>query len=227
MSTDINTHQIGAVLFDLDGALVDTAPDLAAALNAVLEQHGNKPINYSSIRSIISNGASGLIVLGFGKNLSESEQAELKSALISHYQQHIAHQSTLFEGLATALLHLENLDIPWGIVTNKPEYLTLALLDKLALREKAACIVCGDQVSSPKPHPESIYLACKKLNVAPKNAIYIGDAQRDIRAGRMAGLKTIACAYGYIPADENISDWQADMIVESSQELLKFIQKIN
>ncbi len=216
--------QVDAVLFDLDGALVDTAPDLAAALNAALVQNQLAELPYKTIRPIVSNGANDLIKLGFGAHLSTEKHEEIKTFFISHYQQNIASKSALFEGLDEALLHLENKQVPWGIVTNKPAYLTLPLLKELKLDQRASCVICGDQVKNPKPHPESIYLACKQMKILPDNAVYIGDAERDIRAGRLAGLKTIACAYGYIPATDNINNWQADKQVSSSIELLKALQ---
>ena len=222
----INAWPVKAVLFDLDGTLVDTAPDLAAALNAVLQRHNKPALAYPTIRAIVSNGADALIKLAFGSNIKSSEQQSLKAELISHYQQNIATQSKLFDGLAEALGHLENRQIPWGIVTNKPAHLTLPLLEQLGLDQRAACIVCGDQVNQPKPHPESIYLACKQLSISPEYSIYIGDAERDIRSGRLAGLKTIACAYGYIDQHDDINSWQADQLIETPIDLLHALKTL-
>ena len=216
--------QIDGVLFDLDGTLVDTAPDLADALNATLLRHQQPQLPYNVIRPIVSNGANGLITLGFGDHLSTDEHREIKSYLINHYQQNIAKKSSLFDGLGEALEHLEMHNIPWGIVTNKPDYLTRPLLKELHLINRASSIVSGDQIAQPKPHPESIYLACKQMNIQPSNAVYIGDAERDIRAGRLAGLKTIACAFGYIQDSDDINDWQADKQVSEPRELLKCLK---
>ncbi|ORU93151.1 MAG: haloacid dehalogenase [Cycloclasticus sp. symbiont of Poecilosclerida sp. N] len=223
---EISLSRVDAVLFDLDGALIDTAPDLAAALNAVLKKNNRSTLPYSAIRPTVSNGANGLIKLGFGDSLSSEQHEKIKADLIAYYQQHIADKSRLFEGLDSALLHLERNNIPWGIVTNKPEYLTRPLLKKLSLLDKSSCVVCGDQVANSKPHPEPIFLACKQLDVMPENTLYIGDAERDIRAGRLAGLKTIACAYGYIPDTEDINAWQANTLVETPQELLALLTSI-
>lgn len=216
-------RQIEAVLFDLDGTLVDTAPDLAAALNATLAHNGLKSLTYDEIRPIVSNGADALIVLGFGSELNAIKQKELKAHFISFYQQHIADKSVLFEGMSDLLNHFEKHHMPWGIVTNKPEYLTTPLLEKMSLNTRAACVVCGDQVKNTKPHPESIYLACQQINISPDKAVYMGDAERDIRAGRLAGLTTVACRYGYIPNGDNINDWQADISISSAAELLDFL----
>jgi len=216
--------QVDGVLFDLDGTLIDTAPDLADALNATLLRHQQPQLPYNVIRPNVSNGANGLITLGFGDQLSTNEHTEIKSYLINHYQQNIAKKSSLFDGLDEALEHLETHNIPWGIVTNKPNYLTRPLLKALNLINRASSIISGDQVAQPKPHPESIYLACKQMNIQPNNAVYIGDAERDIRAGKLAGLKTIACAFGYIQDSDDINDWQADKQVSEPRELLKCLQ---
>lgn len=223
MSHGIPINNVEAVLFDLDGTLVDTAPDLACALNAVLQQQQLEALPYSVIRPIVSNGADALIKFGFGSELPDEQYQTIKSNFIRYYQQNIAAQSILFTGLEQALQHLEKAEIPWGIVTNKPEYLTRPLLKKMDLYQRAGCIVCGDQVNNPKPHPEPIYLACQQMGVLPSNAVYIGDAERDIRSGRLAGLKTIACAYGYIPATDDINNWQADSIMQNSSELLEWL----
>ena len=226
MLQSLKTANVHAVLFDLDGTLVDSAPDLAAALNHLLQQHGLATLPYAAIRPFVSNGANALITLGFGSGLSEAQFKLIKDEFIEHYQQNIANESALFEHLDATLLALDKNDVPWGIVTNKPAYLTVDLVDKLALTSRAKCVVCGDQVANSKPHPESIYLACQKLGVLPSTALYIGDAERDIRAGRLAGTQTIACAYGYIPADQDISDWQADYIVNETAELLTLAQSL-
>lgn len=213
-----------AVLFDLDGTLVDTAPDLAAALNATLANAQLPPLPYNKIRPIVSNGVNGLIELGFGNDLKPGKQQALKSYLIDYYQQHIADESALFKGISELLAYLEHRQVPWGIVTNKSEHLTMPLLKALKLNSRAACVVCGDQVKTAKPHPESIYLACKQINVEPIKAAYVGDAQCDIKAGQLAGLTTIACAYGYIQDLDNILTWQADIIINSTNELLELFK---
>ena len=226
MSIAMHDWQVDAVLFDLDGTLVDTAPDLAAALNVALVQNNQPTLPYETIRPIVSNGSNGLIGLGFGSALSSHQHEKIKASLLGHYQQNIANESTLFDGFEDSLLFLEKHQIPWGIVTNKPAYLTLPLLEKLALINRASCIVCADQVNHPKPHPESILLACKQLDVLPMNALYLGDAERDIRAGRLAGLKTIACTFGYIPDSIDFNDWQADRYIDKPADLLTSLQPL-
>jgi phosphoglycolate phosphatase len=216
--------KIQAVLFDLDGTLIDTAPDLASALNHVLAREGKQPLAFADIRPLVSYGANGLLELGFGAAIEASKQALLKAELIAYYKQNIAVKSALFNGLEPVLEKLEACNIPWGIVTNKPQHLTEPLLDALHLTTRASCVVSGDQVSNSKPHPESFYLACRQLAIAPSNCVTFGDAERDIRAGKLAGCKAVACEYGYIPASSNINSWQADAIVKSPAKLAEYLQ---
>jgi 2-phosphoglycolate phosphatase len=222
-----DTTSINAVLFDLDGTLLDTAPDLASALNATLTKRSLDMLDYPLIRPYVSYGADGLIKLAYGDQLTAEQHQQVKQELISYYQGNIAEQTQLFNSLNTGLEHLEDHNIKWGIVTNKPEYLTTPLLKALQLYERSSCIVCGDEVKQTKPHPESIYMACELISVSPENVVYIGDAERDIQAGNSAGSKTIACEYGYIPDTENIQTWQADAIVEHPQHLSTWLQSLH
>jgi len=220
------SEKISAFLFDLDGTLVDTAPDLIAALNSVLQLNKLPPIPYATLRPLVSNGADALISFGFGKNLHKEKHRAVKASFLTYYQEHLAQASRLFDGFDNVLLQLEEQGVPWGIVTNKPEYLTTPLLENLQLLKRASCVVCGDQVTQPKPHPESILMACRQLNIAPNTALYLGDAKRDIQAAKLAGLKSIACSYGYIPPDDDITLWQADRIIHHPNELLMAAQML-
>lgn len=219
MVLSLGKEAINAVLFDLDGTLVDTAPDLAFALNSTRITRQLNTLKLSSIRPYVSYGADGMIKHAYGDQLSTEEQIQIKAELITYYEKNIANESQLFDGLSDSLNHLESVNIPWGIVTNKPKYLTIPLLRALNLHDRTGCIVCGDEVENTKPHPESIYLACKLINKTPEKTVYIGDAQRDIQAGNSAGNKTIACEFGYIPAGEDIRSWQADAVVDTSTRL--------
>ncbi|ORU90637.1 MAG: haloacid dehalogenase [Cycloclasticus sp. symbiont of Poecilosclerida sp. M] len=210
---------IQAVLFDLDGTLVDTAPDLANALNHVLNQENQNSLPYPTIRPMVSNGANGLLKLAFGDALSVEKHEQLKADLISFYKQNIAVESALFDGMADILKELEEREISWGIVTNKPKHLTGPLLESLNLDKRAHCVVSGDEVARSKPHPESIYLACQLLQVPATKSVYIGDAERDIIAGQRAGCRTVACEFGYIPTTDNINTWGADEIVATPVKL--------
>lgn len=214
-----------AVLFDLDGTLLDTAPDLAAALNVALQKEGHDTLPYETIRPYVSYGAAGLLKLGFGDSLADARLVRLKSILIESYQQNIANQSALFDGMETVLSFLEETGIPWGIVTNKPKYLTDPLLEAVNLFNRASCVVSGDEVINPKPHPEAIHKACRVLNIVPKNCVYIGDAERDIRAGNLAGCRTLACEFGYIPNNEDIAAWEATDIVKTPENIQQWVQQ--
>jgi phosphoglycolate phosphatase len=214
-----------AVLFDLDGTLLDTAPDLAAALNVALEADGHSQLPYETIRPYVSYGATGLLKLGFGDSLEDERLVHLQSILIAFYQQNIATHSTLFEGMDDVLNFLEQAEIPWGIVTNKPKYLTDPLLMALNLYNRASCVVSGDEVAKSKPHPDAIYKACKSLQIKPEQCVYIGDAERDIRAGNSAGCRTLACEFGYIPDTEDISTWEATGIVKTPQHIKQWVQQ--
>jgi len=208
-----------AVLFDLDGTLLDTAPDLANALNITLTKNGLAPLAYDVIRPYVSYGAVGLLKLGFGNQLSNEQLTPLKKTLIDAYQADIATSSTLFQGMSLLLDYLDEISLPWGIVTNKPQYLTDAVVKQINLYQRAACVISGDQVAKSKPYPDSIYLACETINVAPINCVYLGDAERDIRAGNQAGCQTIACEYGYIPDSERIAEWNAHHYIQRVEQI--------
>jgi len=226
MSLTLDSSSIEAVLFDLDGTLLDTAPDLASALNYTLKQRMSETLDFPLVRPYVSYGADGLIELAYGQQLDTEQYQQVKKELIAFYKNNIAEQTQLFATLDDGLTHLENNDIKWGVVTNKPDHLTTPLLKALNLYERASCIVSGDEVKHTKPHPESIYMACEQIAIAPENVVYIGDAERDIQAGNSAGTKTIACEYGYIPATEDIKNWQADAVVEQPQHLSTWLKSL-
>ncbi len=212
-----------AILFDLDGTLADTAPDLAYALNTVLQQEGYKPLDYEIIRPVASNGSAGLLGLGFGITQEHADYIELQRRLIEVYENNIARETRLFDGMHEVLEQLEHRNIAWGIVTNKPAFLTDHLAVKLGLIDRAGCIVSGDTTSYSKPHPAPMILACKLLSCPPENCIYVGDAKRDIEAGKNANMHTITARYGYISDHDDPSSWQADGIIDHPSEILKWI----
>ncbi|PCI68741.1 MAG: haloacid dehalogenase [Piscirickettsiaceae bacterium] len=219
MVLSLGNSSIEAVLFDLDGTLLDTAPDLAFALNSTRITRQLKTLELSSIRPHVSYGADGMIKHAYGDTISSEMHKKIKAELISCYEKNIANKTQLFSGLSVSLAHLDAVNMPWGIVTNKPRHLTLPLLKALNLYDRATCIVCGDDVENTKPHPESIHLACKLINISADKAVYIGDAKRDIQAGNSAGNKTIACQFGYIPPSEDIHTWHASAIAKTSSHL--------
>ncbi|MCZ6798099.1 MAG: phosphoglycolate phosphatase [Gammaproteobacteria bacterium] len=211
---------IGAILFDLDGTLVDTAPDMGAALNNLLIEESLAPIPLEIIRPYVSQGALVLTRLGFSEQVPESEIEPLRLRYLDHYRAIVADDSVLFDGLEEVLNALERRNIPWGIVTNKPKWLTTPLLEQMALDKRAAVVICGDTLDKRKPHPLPLIVAAETMGIACKDCVYIGDDPRDITAGRAAKMKTLIAAYGYIKPDTRLDEWQAGGIIEHPLELL-------
>jgi N-acetyl-D-muramate 6-phosphate phosphatase len=198
-----------AVLFDLDGTLVDTAPDLVAVLNRLLEDSGLPPAPYAIARNHASNGALGLIELGFGAGMPAADVEVLRRRFLELYAAALSSQSRIFNGFGDML----ETSSRWGIVTNKPRALTEPLLADLGIATKTHCVVSGDQLPQRKPHPAPLLLAADELGVAASRCVYVGDAPRDIEAGRAAGMATVAAAYGYIRPGTDVRSWGADLIV--------------
>ena len=217
--------KIKTVLFDLDGTLADTAPDLAAALNHVLKNHNYDPLPYETIRPFVSHGGIALVTLGFGKEYPEFDS--LYKELLEHYQANIANETTLFPGMNELLLNLESQDINWGVVTNKPAWLTDPLMDALNLTSRAVTIVSGDTLEQRKPHPAPILHACKQAGSDAAECIYIGDAERDIEAGNRAGMHSIIALFGYIAESDTPAEWGAHSSVNCPQEIISLIESLN
>ena len=195
---------IGAILFDLDGTLVDTAPDMGAALNNLLIEESLAPFPLEIIRPYVSQGALVLTRLGFSEQVPESEIEPLRLRYLDHYRAIVADDSVLFDGLEEVLNTLEKRNIPWGIVTNKPKWLTTPLLEQMALDKCAAVVICGDTLDKRKPHPLPLTVAAETMGIACEDCIYIGDDPRDIAAGRAEKMKTLIAAYGYIKAPDSL-----------------------
>ncbi|MCG6938449.1 MAG: HAD-IA family hydrolase [Gammaproteobacteria bacterium] len=216
-------NKISTVLFDLDGTLIDTAPDMAAALEILCDEEQHTRLPFSEVRPVVSNGSVALITLAFGDELDQAVLERLKQRYLEIYQEHLAIHSRLFDEMDQLLLQLEQRDIKWGVVTNKPGWLTEPLMQALGLAQRAACIVSSDSTENRKPHPEPMYFACKLTAAQPEECVYVGDARRDIEAGQNAGMKTIIAEYGYIGDRENTSDWHADYIIKSPSQLLALL----
>ncbi len=212
-----------AVLFDLDGTLADTAPDLAYALNETLKLNDKSALAFEKIRPVVSHGGIALIKLGFNFGPENALYETVRKQLLDIYLENIARETVLFSGTEELLTTLEKKNIPWGIVTNKPGWLTTPLMDALKLSQRAACIVSGDTTPHSKPHPEPMYYACKQANVNPLDCLYVGDAERDIAAGRAAGMTTVAALFGYLLEGENPADWKADHSIDHPLELLALL----
>ncbi|PHS71116.1 MAG: phosphoglycolate phosphatase [Methylophaga sp.] len=212
-----------AILFDLDGTLVDTAPDLAFALNTLLKQENHQTLPYNDIRPVASHGSAGLLALGFGITTDHPDYASLQQRFLQIYQQNIARETRLFEGMEVVITALEQANITWGIVTNKPAFLTEPLLDALNLTQRTACIVSADTTPFSKPHPAPMLHACKLIKIQPEQCLYIGDAERDIKAGKNANMRTVAALYGYLSDQDHPEDWHADASINHPRDILQWI----
>lgn len=214
---------ITGVLFDLDGTLLDTAPDMALTLNIQRELHELPPLPYSEIRPYVSHGALAMLKIGFGIGNDDKNFEGMRKQYLQIYSDNIAVKTQLFDGLEPILQQLEHQSIKWGIATNKPEFLTKPLLQQLKLDTRASTVISGDTIEPRKPNPAPLFLACKEATLIPSQCIYVGDAERDIAAGRGAGMKTVLANWGYITPEDNIEDWCADIIIEHPEELLELL----
>jgi len=217
-------RRFDAILFDLDGTLIDTAPDMVAVLGDILASEGRPPIHYALARSHVSHGSAGLVRLAF-PDLDEGERERLRLDFLDRYETAVCVHSTLFPGLEGLLDALDAAALPWGVVTNKPARMTNPLLRALGLDARSATIVSGDTIPERKPDPAPLLLASREAAVDPRRVVYVGDAARDIEAGRRAGMFTIAASYGYIPAEEDPGSWRADAIVENTEQLAHLVLK--
>lgn len=210
-----------AILFDLDGTLADTAPDLAGAVNQLRIARGLEPTDYELLRPTASAGARGLIGAAFGLTPQDAEYPELRDAFLKNYEASIAVESRLFDGITELLAQLQQQGIVWGIVTNKVSYLTDRLVPQIGL-DHAACVISGDTAGHPKPHPAPLFEAAKRIGIDPEHCWYVGDDLRDIQAGQAAGMTTIAAGWGYCG---NIApaSWNADALAESPEQLFTLI----
>ena len=204
-----------AVLFDLDGTLVDTADDLGAALNYVLAKHGLPTVSAAHYRPVASHGAKGLLELGFGPALHDFPFTTLRNELLEYYQQHLTVYSNLFGGAEEFLPLLNQRGIPWGIVTNKPYKLAAAMLRQMSGMEDCQILLGGDSLHQRKPSPVPLWVAAHKMGVAAADCWYIGDAERDIEAANRAGMTSIIADYGFIADTDEPDLWFADCRVQS------------
>jgi len=209
-----------AMLFDLDGTLVDTAADFTAVLNDMTRAAGIAPTPYEAIHQTVSNGARALVKLAFDLNPEDPLFQSHLDTLLGLYRQRIeSTQATLYPGMESLLAQMELSGIKWGIVTNKPQLYSRPLLSQLQLLERCATLICPDDVTQTKPHPEPLFLACTQMGLSPETVVYVGDHPRDIEAGNAAGMFTIAVTYGYLPSTPPVDSWGADLIVDRVEEI--------
>lgn len=216
-------YNLKAVLFDLDGTLVDTAPDFVLAANALRAEYNLEPMHEAVISEQVSNGAYAVVKTCLHLEGDQQTLASYRQELLVHYAKYLGQQATLYAGLEDLLLHLDGINIPWGIVTNKPLEYAAPLINKLGLNKQCSTLVCPDHVQNSKPDPEALFYAANQLNVEPAQCLYIGDHQRDILAGAAAGMTTIAVGYGYLSEEQNIADWQADHTAATPQAVYSII----
>ena len=208
-----------AIFFDLDGTLLDTAPDMVAALDVLRAEHDLEPTEYAAARAQVSNGAAGLLRLGFA-HLDEIARDALRLSYLERYAERLAQSTSPFPGMLDVLDALDSARVPWGVGTNKPAFLTEPLLAALGLAQRSAVTVSGDTLTRRKPHPEPLLHAASRVGVSLENALYVGDAPRDIEAGRAAGMVTVAVTYGYHGPQEDPATWGADHVITTPGQLL-------
>jgi 2-phosphoglycolate phosphatase len=217
--------RIRTVLFDLDGTLADTAPDLAFALNELRREQGLAALPFEQIRPVVSHGGMALIRLGFQLEPEHPEFEPLRQRLLEIYKANIAVHTRLFPGMDAVLETLEAEGRLWGVVTNKPGWLTEPLLEQMGLRHRAATIVSGDTLPQRKPHPAPMLFACEQTGSHAEECLYIGDAERDIEAGHAAGMRTIVALFGYIDVHDRPENWGADSLIQNPVEILQWIEQ--
>ena len=213
---------IRAVLFDLDGTLLDTAPDLIRALNQVRTEQHRPPLAYDLARTQVSHGSSGLIRLGF-PDLTGEPLETLRLRLLAIYSAQLADETTLFEGCEELLRALISRNMAWGIVTNKPGFLTTPLLATLGLDTRAGCVVSGDTLPQRKPHPAPLLLAASQLSLPPQACLYVGDAERDVQSAHAAGMPVLVARYGYLGPADDPDSWGPDAHIDAPLQILDWL----
>lgn len=211
---------IKAVLFDLDGTLADTARDLGAALNRLLAEEGLPPQPYEAVRPIASHGARGLVSLGFGIDKTHPRFEEYRLRFLDLYEHSFADETVLFDDINALLREIDARGLKWGIVTNKPMRFTDRLVPALPFAVPPAVVVSGDTVGIAKPDPAPMLHAAQQIDIAPEHCLYVGDAERDIQAGRAVGMKTVLVNWGYIADSDDTDSWQADITIDQPLALL-------
>jgi phosphoglycolate phosphatase len=213
---------IKAILFDLDGTLADTAPDLGYALNTMRQARGRPPLPASVTRPVASSGARGLLQAGFGIGPGHPEYEAMRKEFLQLYETHICRESRLFPGMPELLDAVEARGTRWGIVTNKAERLARLLLDALGMTSRASCLVGGDSTPNIKPHPDPLLAACQAIREKPGDCVYVGDDLRDIVAAHAAGMRAAVAKWGYLNG-EDPEGWNAEWLFDHPRDLQRYL----
>lgn len=222
MTRDTRRAPVGAVLFDLDGTLLDTAPDMVGALNTLRREEDLEPVPFELARPQVSHGSSGLLRVGF-PDAGADEIERLRERFLALYNDRIADETTFFPGGDTVLAHLEAAALPWGVVTNKPGWLAAPLLAELGLEQRMAVLVCGDTLPERKPHPRPLLHAADAIGIDPLACVYVGDALRDVQAARAAGMRPVVASFGYVAAADAHHLWPAEAWIDAPADLIGWL----
>jgi N-acetyl-D-muramate 6-phosphate phosphatase len=212
-----------AVLFDLDGTLVDTAADLGYALNLQRQRHGLAFLPDAAMRPYASHGSKGLLEIGFGLSPEDAAFNEMRTEYLDLYTEVLTRQPVLFPGMSETLTAIEQQGLHWGIVTNKPRRFTTPIVEALGLAVRAGAVISGDDAPAPKPSPQTLLLACEHMQLNPASTIYLGDAERDVQAGNAAGMTTLVALFGYLSETDKPQEWGADGYIRQPQDLLSYL----
>ncbi len=214
---------IDCVLFDLDGTLLDTAPEFAVAVNRLRAEHQLPAMDYAPIRATVSDGARALTRLALDIEEEHPSFQAARLRLLAIYEEDLGAHSAPFPGIPELLLALAERGIRWGIVTNKPSHYAEPLMRRIVLEPTSSTLVCPDHVGMPKPAPEPLWHACQQVGVAPGRTLYVGDHRRDIEAARNAGMPSAAAGWGYIHPDDPLENWGADLVADDAHALAQLI----
>jgi len=210
---------VRGVLFDLDGTLIDSAPDLAGAANRLRADHGLPALPLAQLRPMVGSGARGMVGVAFGVAPGDDRFELLRDAFLAYYEAGLLERTHPFDGVEEMLAALESAGLPWGIVTNKATRFTTPIVAGLGLARRAAVVVCGDTTPHAKPHPEPLLHAARAMGLAPEGVVYVGDDLRDAQAAKAAGMAMVAATWGYLGLGESVHSWGADVLLDAPKQL--------